>query len=197
MKLAIHCSPNVAARVLIDDHLKDMGLEYEFGDSTTLTIRQLKPEQQSELSSKLSRYGINIMEDVPNDLVEQIKRTVIEMVNKGEDRPNINISNYLSKKLNYSYGYLTAVFSEATFTSIAHFTIMQKIERIKDMLINENFTLTEISYQLGYSSVAYLSNQFKMMTGLTPTKFKEIMLKKREADSVAKTYISENPVKNG
>ena len=180
MKLSIHASPNVASRVLVEDHLKAMGVEYEFGNSTSLTIRQLNSEQQSELNSKLSRYGIDLMEDVPNDLVEQIKRTVIEMVGKGEDRPNINISDYLSQRLNYSYGYLTAVFSEATYTSIAHFTIMQKIERIKDMLINENISLTEISYQLGYSSVAYLSNQFKMMTGLTPTKFKEIMLKKRK-----------------
>jgi AraC-like DNA-binding protein len=181
MKLSINCSPSVACRVIVEDHIKAIGLEYEFGNSSSFSIRQLSAEQQTELNLQLSRYGIDLVEDVPNDLVEQIKRVVIEMVGRGEDRPNINISDYLSKRLNYSYGYLTAVFSEATYTSIAHFTIMQKIERIKDMLINENLTLTEISYQLGYSSVAYLSNQFKMMTGLTPTKFKEIMLKKRQA----------------
>ena len=180
MKLSIHCSPSAVGKVIVEDLLKAKGMEFEFGDSGTLSVRKLDAEQHAQLNTELSRYGIDLTEDVPNDIVEQIKRAVIEMVNKGEDRPNINISDYLSKKLNYSYGYLTAVFSEATYTSIAHFTIMQKIERIKDMLINENLTLTEISYQLGYSSVAYLSNQFKAMTGLTPTKFKEIMLKKRK-----------------
>ena len=180
MKLSIHSSPSLTGKVVVEDLLKAKGLEYEFGDSGTLSIRKLDHEQHAQLNAELSRYAIDLTEDVPNDLVEQIKRAVIEMVNKGEDRPNINISDYLSKKLNYSYGYLTAVFSETTYTSIAHFTIMQKIERIKDMLINQNLTLTEISYQLGYSSVAYLSNQFKAMTGLTPTKFKEIMLQKRK-----------------
>ncbi len=164
--------------MVVEDHLKAMGLEYDMGISTSVALRQLTTQQLEELNVKLSRYGIELTEEVSNDLVEQIKRTVIEIVSQEEGRPNINISDYLSKKLNYSYGYLTAVFSEATYTSIAHFMIIQKIERIKDMLLNQNLTLTEISYQLGYSSVAYLSNQFKMVTGLTPTRFKEIMTKR-------------------
>jgi AraC-like DNA-binding protein len=180
MKLSIHCSPSIACKAIVEDHLNAMGLEYEFENSGILSIRQCTPGQQAQLNSELSRYGIDIVEDAVNDLVEQIKRSVIEVVGKGEDRPNINISRYLSQQLNYSYGYLTAVFSEATYTSIAHFTILQKVELIKEMLLNDNLTLTEIAYKLGYSSVAYLSNQFKMMTGLTPTRFKEIMIKKRQ-----------------
>lgn len=182
MRLTVHNSPGVTCKVIVEDHLKAMGLEYDLSTTGTVTIKgQLSSEQHLQLNSSLSRYGIELIDEVPNDLVEQIKRAVIEMVGRGEDRPNVNISDYLSKKLNYSYGYLTAVFSESTYTSIAHFTIMQKIERIKEMLLTENITLTEISYQLGYSSVAYLSNQFKMVTGLTPTRFKEIMLKRRQA----------------
>ncbi|MEP7235516.1 MAG: AraC family transcriptional regulator [Ignavibacteriota bacterium] len=180
-KLSINFSPSIACRVIVEDHLKAMGLEYELATSGSVVARQLNPDQHAELNAKLSRYGIELTEEVPNDLVEQIKRAVIEIVSQEEGRPNINVSDFLSKKLNYSYGYLTAIFSEATYTSISHFMILQKVERIKEMLLNQNLTLTEISYQLGYSSVAYLSNQFKMVTGLTPTKFKEIMMKKRKA----------------
>jgi AraC-like DNA-binding protein len=179
MKLSVHSSPSIACKMVVEDHLQAMGLEYEFENLGSLQIRRIEPEQHVELNTRLSRYGIEITEDPDNDLVEQIKRSVIDIVAQGEDRPNINISRYLSQHLNYSYGYLTAVFSEATHTSIAHFTILQKVELIKDMLLNDNITLTEIAYKLGYSSVAYLSNQFKMMTGLTPTRFKEIMEKKR------------------
>ncbi len=179
-KLSINYSPSTACKVIVEDHLKAMGLEYDMETSGSLIARQLNVLQYTELNSKLSRYGIELIEEVPNDLVEQIKRAVIELVCQEEGRPNINISDYLSKKLNYSYGYLTAVFSDATYTSIAHFMILQKVERIKEMLLNQNLSLTEISYQLGYSSVAYLSNQFKMVTGLTPTKFKDIMTKKRQ-----------------
>ncbi|MDP4230133.1 MAG: AraC family transcriptional regulator [Bacteroidota bacterium] len=183
MKLTIHTVPGVAVRVIVEDHLKAMGVEYEMGNTSALIVDgRISDEKRKELNSALSRFGIELSEDVPDDLVEQIRRAIVDMVKQGEDRPNVNISDYLSKKLNYSYGYLTAVFSEATYTSITHFTIIQKVERIKEMLLNENLTLTEISYQLGYSSVAYLSNQFKMITGLTPTKFKEIMLKKRQVD---------------
>jgi YesN/AraC family two-component response regulator len=180
-KLSINYSPSTACRVIVEDHLKAMGLDYDLGTSGSVTARQMNVQQHAELNSKLSRYGIELIEEVPNDLVEQIKRAVIDLVSLEEGRPNINVSDYLSKKLNYSYGYLTAVFSEATYTSIAHFMILQKVERIKEMLLNQNLSLTEISYQLGYSSVAYLSNQFKMVTGLTPTKFKDIMMKKRQA----------------
>jgi len=181
MRLSVHCSPSITVKVIVEDHLKAMGLDFELPNAIDLTIKgQLSPEQYQKLVSDLERYGIELAEDVPNDLVERIKRAVIEMVSRGEDHPAINISDYLSKKLNYSYGYLTAVFSEATYTSIAHFTILQKIERIKEMLLLDKLTLTEISYRLNYSSVAYLSNQFKMITGLTPTRFREIMQKKRE-----------------
>jgi len=180
MHLSIHYLPDVACRVIIEDTLKAMGLEYAFEGPTEVEVR-LTEEQKEELNNKLARYGIDLTEKQPNDLVEQIKRAIIDLVYRTENLPAINISEYLSKKLNYSYGHLTAVFSEATYTSIAHFTIMQKIERAKELLLQNNLTLTEISFQLNYSSVAYLSNQFKMVTGLTPSRFQEIMRKKRKA----------------
>src|SRR5947209_5365695 len=143
MRLAIYCITNIACRVIIEDHLKEMGVEYNFESATELQAR-ISEEQHTELNAKLSRFGIEVALHEPNDLVEQIKRAVIELVNSDKEAPNINLSEYLSKKFNYSYGHLTAIFSEATYTSIAHFTIMQKIERIKELLLMENLTLTEI-----------------------------------------------------
>jgi AraC-like DNA-binding protein len=180
MRLSLYSTPNIAARVIVEDHLSTMGVEYSFEHSGEIITRNFSESRRSKLNEALARYGIELIEHEPNDLAEQIKRTIIEMVSEGENLP-VNISDYLSKKLNYSYGHLTAVFSESTYTSIAHFTILQKIERIKSMLLEDDLNLTEISYRMNYSSVAYLSNQFKMVTGLTPTRFKEIMLKKQKA----------------
>lgn len=180
MRLSVYSAPDVASRVIIEDYLKEMGIEFTFEGPAEIQAR-ISEDQRVEINKKVARYGIDLSEKVPNDLVEQIKRAIIDLVYRAESRPMTNISEYLSKKLNYSYGHLTAVFSEATYTSIAHFTIMQKIERAKELLLQNNLTLTEISYQLNYSSVAYLSNQFKMVTGLTPSRFQEIMKKKRKA----------------
>jgi AraC-like DNA-binding protein len=94
--------------------------------------------------------------------------------------PNVTTSVYIADKLNHSYGYLSSLFSEITFTSIENYVIIQKIERAKQMLASETLTLTEISYQLNYSSVAHLSNQFKKMTGITPSAFQRIIKKRRE-----------------
>ena len=180
MQLSLYTTPNVAPRVIVEDHLMRLGVEYSFEKPGEISLRNLSEEQLNDLNASLLRYGIELIETEPNDLSEQIKRTIIEMINSGENIP-INISDYLSRKLNYSYGHLTAIFSETTYTSIAHFTIIQKIERIKALLLEDTLNLTEISYRMNYSSVAYLSNQFKMVTGLTPTRFKEIMMKRRKS----------------
>ena len=112
--------------------------------------------------------------------MQKIKDTITDMVWKDENLPNITTSAYLADKLNHSYGYLSNLFSEVTYSSIENFIILQKIERAKQMIISDNYTLTEISYQLNYSSVAHLSNQFKKTTGLTPSAFQRIIKARRE-----------------
>src|SRR4051794_38784363 len=115
MQISIYCAPETACRVLVEDHLKQMGLEYAFEGPHEAQVR-LSQEQMDELNAKLSRYGIDLSEKEPNDLVDQIKRAIIDLVYRTENMPSTNISDYLSKKLNYSYGHLTAVFSETTYT---------------------------------------------------------------------------------
>ena len=114
-----------------------------------------------------------------SQLMQRIKDAIVEMIFEKDKMPITTISHYLSDKLNLSYGYLSNVFSEYTYTSIENFIIIQKIEKAKKLIIEEELTLTEISFILNYSSVAYLSSQFKKETGLTPSMFKRIVDKRR------------------
>jgi YesN/AraC family two-component response regulator len=119
------------------------------------------------------------MDDKKAILIEKIKVVIIEMINMDCDDIRINFSSYLGDKLKHDYTYLANLFSEVTGLTIEHFLIANKIEKVKELLIYNELTLTEISYKLNYSSVAHLSNQFKKVTGLTPSFFKQLKDKKR------------------
>lgn len=180
MKFFIKYSMNKACKVIVKDHLDGMSLNYKLKELNEIEITEpLTSEQLDLLNDSLKRYEIELVSDEQNMLVHRIKDIIREVVYSDNALASVNISKYLSDKLHYSYGHLSSVFSEVTATSIAHFTMMQKVERIKELLINTNLTLTEISYQMNYSSPAHLSNQFKKVTGLTPKRFKEIIEKKR------------------
>lgn len=164
----------------MQDHLEARGFDFSFGDFGEVEIlTPLSEEQYEELNHALGIYGVELFNDQKNLLIRGIKNAIGEMLNIEEGMPAKKVSAYLSEKLNYSYGYLTAIFSEATFISISQFMMIQKVERVKDLIINSDLTLTEISYRLNYSSLAHLSNQFKKITGLSPKLFKDIVDKKR------------------
>jgi AraC-like DNA-binding protein len=119
------------------------------------------------------------MDDKKAILIEKIKNVIIEMVHYTDELPETNFSDYLSKKLNYDYTYLSNLFSETEATTIEHFIMLHKIERVKELIIYDELNLTEIAFKLHYSSVSHLSNQFKKITGLTPSFFKSLKDKKR------------------
>ena len=119
------------------------------------------------------------MDDKKSVLIEKIKDVVIEMVHYEDELPKVNFSDYLAEKLGYNYTYLANLFSETEGTTIEHFIIIHKIERVKELIIYDELNLTEIAWKLHYSSVAHLSNQFKKITGLTPSFFKSLKNKKR------------------
>ena len=133
------------------------------------------------LTKALLRSGLELMEDKKSILIEKIKNCVIELIHYNEDLPRINFSEYLAEKLHYDYKYLSSLFSEVKGTTIEHFIIAHKIERVKELLMYDELSLTEISYKLNYSSVAHLSMQFKKVTGLTPTFFKKMKNIRRNA----------------
>jgi AraC-like DNA-binding protein len=120
-----------------------------------------------------------LMDDKRSILIEKIINIIIEMVHYSEEMPAVNYSTYISEKLNYDYTYLSNIFSEVKGITIQQFIIIHKIERVKELLLYEELNLTEISYKLNYSSVAHLSNQFKKITGLSPSHFKKVKDKRR------------------
>ncbi len=139
---------------------------------------KLTSKKQTELKAALFGFGLELMEDKKSMLIEKVKNIVVEMIHYSVEPPTINFSNFLSEKLGYDYNYLSNLFSEVKGATIGHYIISHKIEKAKELLIYNELTLTEIAYKLHYSSVAHLSNQFKKITGLTPSFFKNMKHKR-------------------
>jgi AraC-like DNA-binding protein len=138
-----------------------------------------RPEQLKQLDIALRRSGLELMDDSRSILVEKIKNVIVELVHYTEEQIKINLSDYLSEKLNYDYTYLANLFSEVKGTTIEKFYLAHKIEKVKELIVYDELNLTEIAYKMHYSSVAHLSNQFKNITGLTPSHFKKLKNKRR------------------
>ena len=165
--------------MIVKSELEKMHLHFtvvELGEVNIL--ENLSSEQRKELKISLLKSGLELLEDKKSILIEKIKNIVVEMVHYSEEAPLLNFSAYLSEKLNYDYNYLSNLFSEVKGITIEHFIIAHKIERAKELLIYNELTLTEIAEKLHYSNVAHLSNQFKKVTGLTPTFFKKMKHKR-------------------
>ncbi len=180
MKLYIKYMVSLRCKMLVKEELKKLGLNYVIVDLGMVEILEdISKEQREKLRKNLLQSGLELLEDKKNILVEKIKSIIVEMIHYEDEIPNVNDSDYISEKLGYDYTYLSNIFSEVKGTTIQQYIIKHKIERVKELLLYDELTLTEISQKLHYSSVAHLSNQFKKVTGLTPTYFKE-MKKKRE-----------------
>jgi AraC-like DNA-binding protein len=163
----------------LKSELDKLGLHYtkiELGEVEIM--ENLSENQQNQLKLGLSQSGLELMDNQKSILIERIKIAIIEMIHYNEELPKINISKHLNDKLKHDYAYLSDLFSEVTGVTIEHYIIIHKIERVKELLLYDELNLTEIAYRLNYSSVAHLSNQFKKVTGLTPTFFKQLKSKK-------------------
>jgi len=164
----------------VKSELDKMGLHHtriELGE--TEIMEELSAEQRDNLSTSLKNIGLELLDDKKNIMVEKIKTIIIELVHYNEDQIKTNLSDYLSEKLNHNYTYLSNLFSDIKGTTIEKFYLSNKIERVKELLVYDELNLTEIAWKLHYSSVAHLSNQFKKMTGLTPSHFKNLKNKNR------------------
>ncbi len=171
---------SIRCKMIVKSELAKLGLHHRVIELGEVEIREgLSPEQREQLKIGLAKSGLELMDDKKAILIEKIKNVIVEMIHYADEPPRINYSEYLSEKLNYDYTYLANLFSEVTGITIEHFIIAHKIERVKELLLYDELNLTEISYRLNYSSVAHLSNQFKKVTGLTPTFFRQLKDKKR------------------
>lgn len=167
-------------KLIVKAELDKLGLHYMLVDLGEVEIKEdITDEQRGQLKTALLKTGLELMEDKKAILVEKIKIVIIEMIHDLEELPKTNFSNYISERLHYDYSYLANLFSETTGVTIEQYIIAHKIERVKELLIYDELNLTEISYKLNYSSVAHLSAQFKKVTGLTPTFFRQLRHKRR------------------
>ncbi len=172
---------SLRCKMLVKEELKRLGLQYVIVDLGMVEILEdISPSKFIELKKNLAISGLELLDDKKSILIEKIKNVIIEMVHYTDEVPKVNYSDYISEKLHHDYTYLSNVFSEVKGITIQQFIIYHKIERVKELLLYDEVNLTEISYILNYSSVAHLSNQFKKVTGLSPTFFKQLKQKRNQ-----------------
>ena len=171
---------SLRCKMLVKAELEKLNLKHNIVELGEVEIMDdISTEIHDELKINLLQSGLELMDDQRAILVEKIKNIIIELVHYTDEIPKISFSDYLSEKLKHNYSYLSNLFSEVKGTTIEHFIIIHKIERVKELLIYNELNLSEIAYKLHYSSVAHLSAQFKKVTGLTPSFFKSLKHKKR------------------
>ena len=171
---------SLRCKMMVKEELNKLGLHcvvIELG-MVEIIHDEITLEQHDQLKENLNRSGLELLDDKKSILIEKIKNVITEMVHYSEEMPKVNYSDYISEKLNYDYTYLSNIFSDVKGITIQQYIIIHKIERVKELLLYDELNLTEIAYKLHYSSVAHLSNQFKKITGLTPSFFRQLKQKR-------------------
>jgi AraC-like DNA-binding protein len=167
--------------MVVQDELEKLDLDFtniRLGE-VTLT-KELNPDERNAVEAALIPLGFEVIDDKKSRIIEKIKNIIIDLVHHQDNDSKSNLSDLLSEKLNHDYNYLSNLFSEVEGTTIEKYFIAQKVEKVKELLVYDELSLSEIALRLNYSSVAYLSNQFKKVTGLTPSHFKQIREEKRK-----------------
>ncbi|WP_029904492.1 AraC family transcriptional regulator [Prevotella sp. 10(H)] len=167
--------------MVVESELKKLGVEpfsVELGEVQLESA--LTKEQKEQLTERLESLGFSLIDDRKGRLIEQVKTLIVELVHYNNNDLKINLSDYISEKLHHDYNYISNLFSEVEGTTIEKYFIAQKIEKVKELLVYDELTLNEIAFKLNYSSVAHLSAQFKKVTGLTPSHFKQVKTNKRK-----------------
>ena len=173
-------------KMVVQSELEQLGLHPTAVELGVIDLAEeaLTPAQSATAKERLQSVGFELLEDRKSQLVEAIKTTVIELIHRDNDDTKLKHSEYIAQRLHYDYPYLSKLFSDVVGTTIEQYIIQQKIERVKELLAYGELTLSEIAWQLGYSSVAALSAQFKKVVGLTPTDWKAGNGERKELDKV-------------
>lgn len=180
MKLYIKNMVSIRCKMVVKSELEKLGLGYKTVELGEVELeKNISAEERDALRNALLVSGLVLMEDKKSILVEKIKTIIVEMIHYREELPEVNYSVHISEKLGLNYTYLANLFVEVKGTTIEHFIIIHKIEKVKELIIYDELSLTEIASIMQYSSVAHLSKQFKKITGLTPSHFRQLKHKRR------------------
>lgn len=175
MKIHIKYMVSLRCKMAVKEELDKLKLKHTSIELGEVNLKKdITGDDREFLRKGLLKKGLELIDDKKSLLIEKTKTIIIELIHYSEENPKINYSDYISEKLDYNYNHLSSLFSEVTGTTIVNYIIINKIERVKELLLYDELTLTEISLLMEYSSVAHLSHQFKKITGLTPTYFKKI-----------------------
>jgi len=167
--------------MVVQNELDKLGLDVKHIKLGEVVLKkELTPIKRNQLADILNSLGFEIIDDKKNRIIEQIKNVIIDLVHHQDNDIKTNLSDILSNKLHHDYNYLSNLFSDVEGTTIEKYIIAQKIEKVKELLVYDELSLSEIALRLNYSSVAYLSNQFKKVTGFSPSHFKQIREEKRK-----------------
>lgn len=175
MQLQIKCNSNKCCEIVTREQLEHFSIPYEFKNMIIVVTKSISREIYLALQVKLAYYGIEISTDPKRIFLQKIKDAINLIIDNDPTIKNRKMSVYLSETLQINYSQIASVFTDTAHISIENYIILQKIERTKQMIMEDKYTLTEIAYELNYSSVAHLSNQFKNKIGITPTMFRQIM----------------------
>lgn len=182
MKLHIKYMVSFRCKMIVRAELQKLGIAYlslELGE--LILLEDISPQNRLLLRNALSQSGLELMDDQKAILIEKIKNTIVEMVHYQDELPKVNFSDLLAEKLACNYTYLAKLFSHAEGRTIENYIILHKIERVKELILYDELNLSEIAYKLHYSSLSALSNQFKKITGLTPSFFKSLKHQRRRS----------------
>ena len=176
---------SLRCKMVVKEELKKLGLKYVVVDLGMVDVLEdISNADRDTLKINLLKSGLELLDDKKSILIEKIKGVIVEMIHYSDELPRVNFSDHISEKLNLDYTYLSNIFSEVKGITIQQFILINKIERVKELLLYDELNLTEISYKLQYSSVAHLSNQFKKITGLSPSFYKQLQQKRKNLENM-------------
>lgn len=180
MKLYIKYMVSLRCKLFVKYELEKLGLHYTSIELGMIEIKEnISNKLKDQLKLNLAVSGLELLDNKKSILIDKIKNVIIEMIHHSDEVPRVNYSDYISDKLGYDYTYLSNLFSEVKGITIQHFIINHKIEKAKELILYDELNFTEIAYRLHYSSVAHLSNQFKKVTGQSPSFYKKVGAKRK------------------
>lgn len=184
-KLYIKYMVSLRCKMMVKQELTRLGIKYMVLDLGMVELLEnITEEQRIQLKTNLLRSGLELMDDKKSILIEKIKNVITELIHNSDQLPKVNYSEYISEQLGYDYTYLANTFSEVKGITIQQYIIINKIEKVKELLLYDELNLAEISFKLHYSSAAHLSNQFKRITGLTPSYYKKLRKKRTNLENM-------------
>ncbi len=179
MKIYIKYMVSLRCKMMVKEELNKLGIQYGAIDLGMVEIiGDITEAQREQLSRNLLKSGLELLENKKSILIEKIKNVITEMIHYSDELPKVNYSDYISEKLGFNYTYLANIFSEVLGITIQQYIIFHKIEKVKELILYDELNLSEISYKLNYSSPAHMSNQFKKITGTTPSFYKKMKMKR-------------------